>query len=188
MPGIAISPGFPGVVDSKTEAHASIPWEHYEIHDGDSYEADNQSTALASGDKINICFQTPNTSKRIHAYFVGGASGLGSLYLLEGVTFTTPSGSALAPRNRDRNSANTSTLSDITGASNSVTKNGTLATTGTEIVRQLVPGSGRVSGGESRSEDEFILKQNTKYAVVFEAQHSGGGNIAGSLQMNWYEL
>jgi hypothetical protein len=77
--------------------------------------------------------------------------------------------------NKNRNSSNTSGIA-------TVSYDGTAATGGTLLLQEYLSDQ-RQSGGENRGQDEWILKQNTTYAVSL----FGTANSPATLELHWYE-
>ena len=92
-------------------------------------------------------------------------------------------GTAMTEYNRDRNSPNTAGLA--------ITHTPTVNNLGTTVIFQekfgLAAGGGQAAtkfGGDSRSETEFILKQNEQY--VLRCSSLTDGNIISAV-FEWYE-
>lgn len=133
-----------------------IDVDHHEIHCGDSYMA-TRSVDLGNGAADTIILNVPNESIRRYHMVLAVTSELEcNLDIYEGAT-TVADGTALTQYNRDRNSANT------TGITTFHTPN---TPAGGTLIETRHWGSGKSSGGETRGQQEIILKNNTKYRLV----------------------
>ena len=95
------------MVDDVTGVAINIPFEHHEIHEGNSYVACHFASAVGSGSDADVKVVAPNTSTRIHMFaFMSGSVEFEAL-IYEGGNVTA--GTALTAVNRDRNSANAAT-------------------------------------------------------------------------------
>lgn len=157
----------------------------HEVHAGHAFHVEHNATG-GSGTKATISFTTPNTTNWSHI-IVHMRSNVESFYTLgEGATITAASGSNYAPRNRNRNLVSiTSTLisAGSAGGAGNVTLGGTVTTFGT-VLETLHIGSGRQTGGSEYGIDEWILKQNTTYALEIESE-AASSEI--TIEMHWYE-
>ena len=106
---------------------------------------------LGSGAKHIVTIQTSSTPP--HMIWKVKSSAQGTIALYE--VAVSSGGTALTVNNHNRLSSN---VSDITFVQSS-----TVTTTGTTIAGEVI-GSGQQGGGEVRSENEWILKTDTKYA------------------------
>lgn len=146
MLGDTLYPGAPIMIDI----------DHHEVHCGDSYSA-TRAVDLGNGASDTIIINVPNNAtKRYHLVADVNTELEAELNIYEGAT-TGADGTAITNYNRDRNSANTSTLA--------ITHTPTNPSGGTLIYTSHW-GSGRTFGGETRGQQEIILKNNTKYRFV----------------------
>ena len=170
-------------IDASTGSLQTVSYEHHEVHSGSAYIATNNA-AGGAGTKATISFSTPDSTKWIHALFSARSNVEAEFTLGEAATITASSGDNYQPRNKNRNSANTSGLSGAgsAGVVGNVTTGGNVTSFGT-VLETVHFGIGR-TGGESRGANEWVLKQNTTYAaeVVSEAATSDV-----SIEMHWYE-
>lgn len=159
--------------DTTTGGVETITTEHHEVHEGGAYVIAHSGTKNSS-EEINIVFTTPALATAgIHLTVAASGSGVSTLAIREGAV--SSGGSAATARNRNRNSANTSTLtSPVTDA--------TVSSSGT-VLFSLGIGAGQKESGEHRG-DEFLLKASTKYALQLT---SGAASNALRLVANWYE-
>jgi hypothetical protein len=147
------------------------------IHEGKGYTCDDYATGLGAGASKYWHFKAPNTATRIHINAMVFASDAGVSYFYETPT-TTADGTALTPRNNDRNNVTASTLS--------VWKDPTVTADGTQLgVAALGTNNPKTRfGGEAKQNFEWILKQNTAYLFKFTAANAG---TAVNLGLEYYE-
>ncbi len=181
-------------LDNLFQIPVTIDVAHHEVHEGDSFKTWAVDESMGDNDTIIIAFKTAAGSKRIH--MVWGFLTLvgGDLQIWEGATWTTNTGTLNPIINRKRKTSPDSStlLEDKTAtptftATDNVLLNPTGLGTGsaTSIDRHYAWGQkSKLLAGGTRSLDEFILKVETQYAVVFTAD--GGSNKA-ELALDWYE-
>jgi len=162
-------------IDPATRALVVIDFEHHEIHDGDHFFYTDLNT-LGSAGTVAYLLTVPVTSKSIHMTFSATGSAITQVDLYEdsdrvGTTVQTA-------RNSDRNSSNVSELV-IHKAVSAGTTDGTLIWT---MKSGSTGGSSRQGMTAGRS-SEIILKNNTKYLLVFT---SGTADNLTNLQLEWY--
>lgn len=163
--------------DASTEALINIDHAHHKVHSGSHYKAGYQDTSMVASDTIELLFVTPDTTEWAHWKLVAQSTGEVVVAVYEGTT-TSANGTAITRWNRNRNSVNTS--------STLVYHTPTVTADGTKMVEKWIGSSGfrENSGGESRGDNEFILKQNTKYLVRLTAVSD---DIKGAIGGDWYE-
>jgi hypothetical protein len=173
MPGISVSAGAGG--DRTTGAAIALDFAHHEIHEGDAFQA-SHAEDIAGTTTYKFLITTPNTKKWIHmfAFFIAEAEAE--------VRFnedpTTPSGGTdLSVLNKNRNSATPSGLVAL--------KKGASAVADGTLLQTIHVGSGKASGGDARSENEWILKQNASYIIAIQ-NITASANYC-TLVLNWYE-
>lgn len=161
-------------VKVSNESLAVVEILHEHIHKGRAFTAFDV-VPIASGASYVVIVNTNDTVTK-HSYLQAYLSEELEITVNEGVT-TTSDGTIVPIINRNRNSSNTSTA-DIHH-----TPTG-LVTTGTVVTRHARVGS-KSALAESKEDNEFILKSNTKYAVTFINR----GNTTAYLnwQWIWYE-
>jgi hypothetical protein len=146
MLGDTLYPGAPIMIDI----------DHHEVHCGDSYTA-TRSVDLTNGASDTIIMNVPNNATKRYHMVITCTTELEADYAIYEGASTVADGTAMTNFNRDRNSANTSTLA-ITHTPNTPT--------GGTLIYSDHWGAGRTAGGETRGQQEIILKNNTKYRVV----------------------
>ena len=133
---------------------------HHKVHEGNFYTVSDYDSVVQTVAPKYWHIITPNTAKRIHTLISVISNLAGNIGFFEAPT-TSANGTALTAYNNDRNSGNTPTV--LFYKDPAVTTDGTLlisSRNGTNNNKTLL-------GGVSRTNSEFILKQNTKYFVKF---------------------
>ena len=190
--GIAITDGEQYArIDGNTGALIGITYPHHEAHGGSAYYRLYSVASLGAmttpNDMITLDWTTPNTTKWSHMDFrVKGVAGW-RVRLIE-----APTGGAEDPTgqltvfNRDRNSSNTSTVTDGSTAGQ-INYDSTLATGGTTLWDEYMEGNTTnlpsTTNAKTGERDEIILKQNTKYQLSL----FGTDNFPATLYLSWYE-
>lgn len=162
-------------IDASTLALNTVEYEHHEIHSGSFYRAGFQKD-VANGGTAILAITTPNTTKWLHFRAAVDLELEATVKLYENPTSST-GGTAVTPRNANRNSTNTS------GAT--VASDPTVNLTGAVVLGNLILGSGRSSGGNSSAEYEWVLKQNTTYLVHVTNNTANANQI--NIRCQWYE-
>ena len=191
--GVAIRP-VGSLVDSVSGALITITQAHHETHEGDAFVADFLDESMADDDTIVLVFKTM-TGSTMRAHMITQFSTLvgGDLKLWEGATWTAESGTSINIRNRKRGASMDSSglLADQAQAgfvaADVIHANPTGLNTGSAVLLQDIVAWGKkdkLLAGGSRDNDEWLLKPDTQYAVVFTAE--GGSNKAHVI-LNWYE-
>jgi len=184
-----VSYSSPQSIDEISGAINTVDYSHHEIHEGDAYDIIYSVASLGAmtspDDTITLTFKTSNTTEWIHFTFaVFGTSGW-LVKLVEAPTggAASPTG-ALPIYNKNRNSSNTSTVSDGT-TSGQVSYDATLATGGITLWNQYLEGSSgpKSAGASANARNEIVLKQNTTYQLSLY----GTATDPATLIMDWYE-
>ena len=166
-------------LDGATGVLATINYPHHEIHSGAHYIFRSYYAVLRNGTK-ELLIVTPNTTKWAHA-IIGFQISTSTVVveLFEGVA-TSDDGTLVLERNRNRNVADNNTTliyGDPTVTGGAVAGN---------IVQNGIFGSGKNSfGGDTRDNEELVLKQNTKYLLRFKEQDVSAVNV--NIYIDWYE-
>ena len=168
-----------------------IDFEHYEIHEGNSYTCYNDELTMQTTETINFAFKTPAlTSAEIHMIVEYESLVGGTLEILEAATWTAQSGTIYVPINRNRNSTNTSTITGnettTTFTANEVGYDVTtiLTTNATTIWFDRSVGANIKTPNPQREMREFILDAETTYVVRYTAV---GNSNSGFIRLSWYE-
>lgn len=188
--------------DKTTKAAILVPHALHKLHEGDSYSSHYTTTTAATDDhRTAIAFKTPDTAKWGHLVITITSSQLAEFFLLESpTTLDVNKGSGGNIFNRNRNSSNASgmlsndsppiedAVSTYTEAQLAIADGGAnFVNSGTQVEYVVLAGGGgpRVVGGNSRGEQEFILKQDTLY--MFLLQNIGANANIHLLNLDWYE-
>ncbi len=167
-------------IDEATRAVNFIDYAHHEVHGGSSYHVTYSVASLGAmtspDDTIQLHFTTPNTTKWLHMIVHARSGGESNYVITEAPTggMTSPTGT-LTAYNKNRNSSKTSGIT--------VSYDGALATGGAEIHNEYIGQGNKASAGESRGTQEFVLKQNTAYAIKMTDTTA----ITATLILDWYE-
>lgn len=132
----------------------TLTYLHHKIHQGNCFAVSQLTDDVA--DDANLDFLLVVGAKEAHITFEGSSEGLAWNFLYESPTITA-NGTEVTPRNRNRESSVTSTVTVYSGPS--VSAVGTLLFTG------LFPGGvgNKTVGGSSSERNEWILASNTTY-------------------------
>ena len=166
-------------------------FEHYEVHDGDMFQAWVADDTMADNATINMAFKTPvSTTKEIHMV-IDIATKVGcQLEVLEAATWTAQTGTIFVPINANRLSTKTSEIlgneTSTVFAANEMAFGVTtiLTTNATTVDRNDIYGAQPGRGGQSRGSMELILKSGTTYVVRMTAE---GASNMGLIKLRWYE-
>jgi len=160
--------------DEYTDAGIVIAFDHHEIHEGDAYSVAYDAD-VAAGQTLILLIVTPNTTKWCNMLYSCTGEAEATLVFSEGATVSA-NGTAITARNRNRN---------VSGASTTLCYHTpTVTNAGTTIDTDHF-GSGRQSGGLTRGDNEWLLKQNSKYLVTITSQSVSTAWIR--VQLHWYE-
>ena len=173
------------VFDNLANAVKIIDSPHSKVHDGFAFHVSAYDLILDADDVLSITFKIPNIStKRMH-FTANGDCTSGALFeVLEGPTITGSTGVNKTILNRDRDSENQSMVLSMDATANTVTVNATVTHDGTIIeAAPLSAGKSKIVG-QSRGEEEWLLKTNSLYTIRITGLTNGG--IA-SINLNWYE-
>lgn len=166
--------GYMAGVDARVHCLQMIEVGHHEIHEGEFFTLTSVVDKDAS-ETLEVRLLTPAAPAEIH--IVGTLTGTGeTLYeFFETTTKTHVGGNAITPLNRNRNSSNTSGITELCHTPGG-SGDGNLIWT-------LQQGAGAFSA-QHRATSEFILKYATAY--LFRATSKANGNTI-SIEFDWYE-
>ena len=154
-------------LDKATNTLQTIDYAHHEIHGG-SHFCMYINKNIPNGWTYNVAFTTPNTTSWIHMLFNVGVELEAEIILYEWVTSFTW-WTAVTPINNNRNSATASGITDM--------EFDTTVTLWTPVIlATAVEGSWKNFWWGSRNDQEFILKQNTKYYMLVTNQATWASN------------
>jgi hypothetical protein len=174
MPGISVSAGAGG--DRTTGAAIAVDYAHHEIHEGDAFQV-SHAEDIGSSSTYKFLITTPDTTKWIHMFAFAIAEIEAEIRVYEAPT-TPSAGSDLTAYNKNRNSAAVTGLTAI--------KRGIATVADGTLIQTVHIGSGRTAGGDVRSENEWVLKQNTSYVIAIQNFSGSAANYC-TLVLNWYE-
>jgi len=163
-------------VDHTTGTLVTVTHASHEEHEGHAYMC-LYSVASIGGldnDLMQLTWTTPDTDVELHM-IKGAKCGATALFkFTEGWTGGGTATGTIPIYNRRRNSLNTSSV---------VVSYGTVAVTGGTALKTEYLSTGKFGAGETRDQNEWILKPNTKYAVSLFLNADETAEIS----LNWYE-
>ena len=168
----------PVKIDQSTRAMTGIDYSHHEIHSGSHFHISYCDDDLDSAQNADLLIVTPDTTKWSHFTYRVTSTLDVYAFLAEDAT-TSNDGTGLTEWNSNRNSG--------TAATATVTHTPTVTGTGNAIWQSyfgLSTGAFVREGGESRNDEEFILKRNAKYLLRVT---SGTNDNQVCIHINWYE-
>ena len=177
-------------LDGMTDAIQTVDYAHHEIHAGSAFHVQVLDASLASAASLRISFKTPAGTKRAHMIFAFASGGGSHLTIAEGATWTTNTGTVVAPTNQKRTSSPTASilLEDKT-ATPAWTANGVLTGTtadaaGTTLRSIYIFGTNKV-GGDGVHDSEIILMPDQTYTIsLTNDEATAKGAI---IHLDWYE-
>lgn len=164
-------------VDPSTNSLKTIDYSHAELHAGDHYVCSDPNELDSAATQVFL-LTTPNTTKWIHMSTIFDGTAITQIDIYEGADRTGTT--ALTCLNRNRNSIKTAGLTIHRGVSGGTTD-------GTLLPLSYKSGSATNqarSAATNRSENELILKQNTKYLIRIT---SGSADNLTNVIFDWYE-
>ena len=171
--------------DALTDALIIIDYEHHEHHGGSAYAV---QVNTGSGTEVALAFSTPDGTKRAHMVYEYASESKAHVTVLEGATWTTDTGTVIAPKNQHRGSVNTSMLLEDKTATPAWTAGGVLQTptsiTGGTVISLLYTYAGKQVGSSGGKRHELILDPDETYAIVLT---SDDGSKGLQLRLYWYE-
>ena len=166
-------------IDRVFRAFVIVDAFHAMIHIGRAFHLSDYDASVDIATPKRYRFVTPVEARgEAHFEWIVNADGPCIIELYEGPT-SSGAGSALTPRNRKRESSNTTILT--------VTKDSTVSAPGTQLEIQRLGIGGNPSksaGGDSNGRHEWELNGNTIYEVVITPD-SNGTEVWASF--DWYE-
>lgn len=181
------------LIDGMTGATAVVTTAHLHLHEGGAFVFDYVDESMSNDDTIVLAFKTPPGTKRVHFFPEFSTLVGGDMQVYEDTFWTAGTGSAVSVINRKREDSMDSSiiLENASSASAFIANNKIIVNptghdgSAASIIRRLYGwGKKEKFNANGRDENEFLLKPDTKYAVVFTAE--GGSNKA-QVVLNWYE-
>ena len=165
-------------IDDAAGCQTFIDFPHHEIHAGDHYRIKDFVT-LGSGGTLNFTVETPTTGNDMHLFWKAKSPQPMELVVYEAGSYTGTVGTALTPRNSNRDYADAFPGTFQTDP--------TVVSLGTRLEADAwgkadVPA--RSSGGDARSDDEMKLGVNTVYMYHFLSK--GADNLL-AYEGSWYD-
>jgi len=163
-------------MDASTRAFTVIDYSHHEVHAGSHFIYLDAVTLNDTQTQVYL-ITTPNTTKWAHMLFAMDGSAITQFDLYEGADRLGTTAQTAGNSNRNSSTVATTTIhKDVSGGT----------TDGTLISRYKGGSSTKQSIGSTgtRSEEEIILKQNTKY--LFRITSGSDGNLC-NVRFVWYE-
>ena len=171
-------------VDDVSASLQAIDMTHQKIHKGVSFVSTFEATLSTDG-TISLSFRTPDTTQWAHLTFFGRASGEANIMLIENPTITLETGTLQPAFNRNRNSANVTTLSDSSTAAwtpGNITLDATQS--GGTVIYEEHFGAGQTRGGATTGREEFMLKPNEEYVILLTSEANTNDC---EIILDWYE-
>ena len=182
--------GRTAVLDGMSDALVVLDYSHHETHAGSSFHVQNYGAAVAAAGNVRISFATPDGTKRAHMIFSFASEGSSHLIIAEGATWTTNTGTVVAPTNQLRAAAPGASmlLEDKTDTpnwtANGVLTDATAVGAGTSLRDIYVFGSNKV-GGTGNHGQEIILMPDQTYTISLTNNESTAKQLI--LHLDWYE-
>lgn len=164
-------------LDKTTRTVPTIDYEHYQIHQGNSFSAAAYSTVGAAS-VWEFIVTTPNTAVWAHLIWELQGTLVTTIDMYEDAT-TSDDGTEITSYNRNRNSATTTAVKMY--HTPTLTSDGNLIYT--EKFGVSAGGFVRI-GGKSRASQEIVLGQGKKYLVRVT---SGTANNVIAIRARWYD-
>ena len=175
--GIDYISGMSGI-DASTEVLTTITYPHHEVHSGNHYYAEFDTT-IGSSDSLFMVITTADTARWAH--IIGRVSGtlITKIRIYENPTLT-PGSEIMTPINSNRNKTNGSILT--------LNKDAVVTAWGTRVYGDYfgtsTTGGRSSSGGFTSNAEEMILKQEEQYVLVVTSETAS--NIV-KVAFTWYE-
>ena len=163
-------------LDSATGALETLDYAHHEIHSGTHY-AYRSYHAISKNTTLDHLIITPDTTKWAHMVIsVESTAGETSVNLYED-TVTSDLGTLENSHNRNRNIANNNTTE--------IYEAPTVTSAGTVLAGAYFGTGKKGFGGGGRDQEEYVLKQNTKYLLRITEENFANTNV--TMVFDWYE-
>lgn len=172
----------PSNTDHTTHAIITIEYEHHEIHSSNSYAVNYQGEVTNGNEQTVIAFKTPSTTSWMHLIAEATSDDSTSFIIAETTSIDAGEGTDKIVYNHNRNSTNTSTVKSLWSdpnvgyvtTFNETQANGANISITTTLWHEDIGETGNPqssSGGGTRGQYEFVLKQNTEYAIILNAEN-----------------
>jgi hypothetical protein len=165
-------------LDTLTGAQVGIEYAHHETHDGNYYRCGGNWATLAAATNYDVRVDVA-AGKELHFNFEMEGSTESGYSLLEFGTTTSSTGGVaqtIICKNRQRKGTPTATVTaDVTT---------TVGNAAILAVKRV--GSGKTSGGDVGTDEEWILAKSKSYIVRF-TNYANPGTLTGYWKISWYE-
>lgn len=167
------------LIDDLSHAIISITQAHHAVHDGSFFTYTN-AMELSNGQTISYVISVPDTTKYPHFGFIIDGENEFDLAIYEDATPDDDGTIVSNPPviNANRNSTNTNTLILTSSPTLGGGSKGSL-------MRRWHGGSGKSLSWKAGTEEESVLRKNTKYWI--DVTNSSTSNSWISWQIGWYE-
>lgn len=161
--------------DDQIGALITIPAQHYEVHEGETFTVSLLDTNIANSATIIILLRT--AAKYAHLTFFASLGGDATIEFIEDPTVSN-AGTPMTEWNNKRYSTTEPTVTAFSAPTISA---------GSNPLEGFLPGGtgGNSSGGLLRPDVEFILKPNEDYAL--RLTNISGQAKGGCIVISWYE-
>lgn len=175
-----------GPTDVISNLPVVVDYDHHQLHEGETFRWSYANlVGLNSGSAEYFVFTVPNITIPAgnsavglcpHFRFEFVADSYSQVLLYEGPTVTAATGSARTPVSMERNGTYTPKLT--------ILELPTVTVDGTMLWQGVIFTSKTSAGGTTSSANEFVLKNNTKYAVKVASLTNG---LKYLVRFVWYE-
>ena len=177
-----------GPTDPISDIPVYMPYDHHQVHEGETWHWDKLILNLASGANYDIVFTVPvitippgepTVVRMPHFRYEVEVNDLCNVFLFEAPTVTAATGTARTPINFERNGTYTPKLAILDAP--------TITATGTQIDSEYFIAAATkqskfaTTGGTPH---EFVLRNNTKYLLRVT---SGANGLDAHVDFTWYE-
>jgi hypothetical protein len=171
--------------DLQTDGLDIIDVVQQQVHNANMWEVNGSTAVLADATTASflIDLTSGTITKELHVVFNASLGGQGSVALFEDCQYKS-STTVVTAYNMDRSSPVV-----CQGGIRFYATPNSIFVTGTKIFNALSPGGTSVQtriGGSTRTQTEWILVPGKSYSIVIT--NSSGGNIAVSLNIEFYEV
>lgn len=171
--------GNPVHIDQYSGALGVLEQEHLKIHAGQAFTAAARAVIADGGGVHDFLGIVPASAfPHFRKVIIGSDGGPFDIDFYEG-TEVSSNGALITPFNNNRNSVNTPEL--VVYDAPVITSLGTL------LEPVIAPGTKQAGSLGSEGSNEWILGQNTNYAVRITNNTPGGGVSNFAINMFWYE-
>ena len=183
-------------IDPVSGSLQTIPFEHHETHEGNSYLGFYSNTVTNTDEQTVIAFRTPATVPFVHLLFRGSATAITTMTLNAITSIDEDEGTEVVAVQRNQNSANTSLIRSVQATEvigsytvyNEAEAAAANITETTILYTEQFGSSGNPItklGGSGRADGEIVLKANIEYAIILNADDDNDNEQ--TINLSWYE-